>query len=829
MYVREPECSYDRFKHVLNLPITARCAELTVLLDRATIIELQGVFPYLVENIFGPQGEVSWNLRGITSANWCEESRQLLHFLSPCGPLFKTIYTLLKDPATKYNFSLTYLPSKVRQILDNASAHSFYSDLVHVNPQNNQVLSLRLNPFDYYMFHFGYYLINPWHQRSSTINYSWNTVYYELCCNYMMHFLPTDTSPVLPLINYNGKNPYQTIPPIQRKNLGTSLLSPKVLNKSVEDYSFHQNLDKHPRNEIWRSESVLTIFIDIWLYNDQISSQNQSLNNSLNLSYNNPSVMPFLHYNELPTGEYMRIVRVLIKQIHAFSASANADDTHLGELKKNVIPMVQGKFYVFIRNLVHRWPLDGSFRLVLELWLSYIQPWRYPPDHISKPLNIKPPNPDAEDIALVQSSPVDQHYLPFIVDNLLAYVVIFQQLLPRFSRVDLVSPKMATMLYRITKVFNQPNLVNLLKEVENCVENNHSPSHSYNNPHWTNSLPPLSPTSTWSTNTMNTSGILKLNSSEKHTYTLKQDTSSFCKSYISGQKKWACAIKQKIYELEGPTFCYKPLFTKPPASEVFDIIYHLKKSISISQQIINQKKQEHAKQFAGVMGFIRGLFEAPVVNDEFSLNDRMKVPSYLEFSLNNLIDIFEINEVNETEQDLTQNRFDVSNDLTFLTPSKVKERVKKIKYEGDPDLMPIMSTENTFLVRVLYQLALKINEQFGLHFSRLYSLPTFKGRLTRQLLCEPITVFSYDKTVQGSPRVAKRLPPRVSFRQLASYKFLVYFFIGAVILKLFGYGFVFYTIFVLFFYFILKCIKAIPRRHMYPTEGFCNIIFNGSF
>jgi hypothetical protein len=69
-----------------------------------------------------------------------------------------------------------------------------------------------------------------------------------------------------------------------------------------------------------------------------------------------------------------------MKQLHAFSASAKIDDTHMCELKKIAIPMVEGKFYIFLRNLIHRWPLDGSFRLLLELWLTYIQPWRYPPD-----------------------------------------------------------------------------------------------------------------------------------------------------------------------------------------------------------------------------------------------------------------------------------------------------------------------------------------------------------------------------------------------------------------------------------------------------------------
>lgn len=46
----------------------------------------------------------------------------------------------------------------------------------------------------------------------------------------------------------------------------------------------------------------------------------------------------------------------------------------------------------------------------------------------------------------------NRSHLSFIAENLLCYVVIFEQLLPRFCRVDLVSPKISLMLYRITKV-----------------------------------------------------------------------------------------------------------------------------------------------------------------------------------------------------------------------------------------------------------------------------------------------------------------------------------------------------------------------------------------
>lgn len=45
-----------------------------------------------------------------------------------------------------------------------------------------------------------------------------------------------------------------------------------------------------------------------------------------------------------------------------------------------ILPSVQGKIYTFLRKAIHHWPLDSSFRLILEAWLSFIQPWRYVPE-----------------------------------------------------------------------------------------------------------------------------------------------------------------------------------------------------------------------------------------------------------------------------------------------------------------------------------------------------------------------------------------------------------------------------------------------------------------
>lgn len=73
-------------------------------------------------------------------------------------------------------------------------------------------------------------------------------------------------------------------------------------------------------------------------------------------------------------------------------------------------------------------------------------------DNVHVCRNKKELNSDVDDITSASQYSVDREYLLFIAENLLTYVVIFQQLLPRFGRVDLISPKMSLMLYRITKV-----------------------------------------------------------------------------------------------------------------------------------------------------------------------------------------------------------------------------------------------------------------------------------------------------------------------------------------------------------------------------------------
>lgn len=126
-------------------------------------------------------------------------------------------------------------------------------------------------------------------------------------------------------------------------------------------------------------------------------------------------------------------------------------------LRQLAQPLLNAQMYSFLRSLLNRWPLDNSFSVVLELWLSFIQPWRYSFERLRD---------QEEAIHYMDNQPIQRPFDSFVKENMLSYTQIFIQLLPRFERLDLCSVKNASMMHRLLKVFSQSNLVDLLRANE---------------------------------------------------------------------------------------------------------------------------------------------------------------------------------------------------------------------------------------------------------------------------------------------------------------------------------------------------------------------------
>lgn len=738
---------------VLAQPLPVRCDTISQLVDECTNKELDTIFTALVHDVFGITNQIGWGLRSIQYHTHATEYELLFKFLHPHGPVFRLCYKLLADCYRKYEYQLIYLPKKVKQCIEDGNVPSFYIDKLLFDHKSRTPLALALNPFEYYMFHFAYHLVNPWLHVTceGNPNNNWQTLYLRLAEEYLTVFLPCDGSPILPPTPYYvGQGPTRTMqihtmarPPVRTPTLFRQSV---LLKQSPTVNTLHTTTQTSPHVEIWRSELILQLCLDFWLttsdtdnvwYHPQLWSTPPTHTLQQNISGQYIST-PLWNQQLLPSGEHLRVVRFFVKHLHYFANSHIEDSGAMDELKRVILPSSQCKLYQFLRQTMQHWPLDYSFRLILETWLSYIQPWRYS-DYKS--------GSHGDDRPTV----VERRWLPFIAENLLAYTLVFQELIIRFCRIDLATPKNALMLFRVTKVFAQPNLNLLIKEAEESISEGGS---------------------------------------------------------RTSCSKWGGIVRTHFLELEGPGFVYQPLFSSETQAKVVNFIAQIKQTEQIAQRRVEAETSSSSES-----GILSWLFPS-ISSSEYTVDERKKVFTFLAASITNLSAIFCLDEATITHQTSVLNNttpstpdLNVTPNIMNLTPADMNRSLNDIKYQGDPDLHPVRSYESTFLVRLLYQAATWINCMYSFEIRELYARDDLIGGIARQLLWGPTVIYRYDKRKPGySPRVQVTLPPRLSLRYWANQRVLVSFFVYALLGKfILGYP----IVFVWFVIFFLWCVFLI--------------------
>lgn len=260
------------------------------------------------------------------------------------------------------------------------------------------------------------------------------SAYFSLTAEYITCFLPASPDSVVFPLNILGT--IKVSPPMQiNSNAALPARAPvyiklSALNRHLPNLSSTRVAEAAPRNNAWRTESVLYLFIDTWLRNT------------------------FDQTIDMPSIEFMHLVRVLVKQVHAFGNAADADNTPMAELRKLAQPMMSAQMFSFLKGLISRWALDGSFQAVQELWLSHIQPWRYTHDR------------DYSFPGRVSEIVISPKFESFIQENIRDYTQVFVSLMPRYEQLDLSSIRDVMLVYRLIKVFGQPRLVDILRRAE---------------------------------------------------------------------------------------------------------------------------------------------------------------------------------------------------------------------------------------------------------------------------------------------------------------------------------------------------------------------------
>ncbi|KAM6423000.1 sphingomyelin phosphodiesterase 4 isoform 2-T2 [Liasis olivaceus] len=730
----------------LNKAFAQRCHDLMTIIEDFPAKELHAIFPWLVESIFGSlDGIISgWNLRSLQGRTNYTEYNVALDFLAPGGPMMKLVYKLQAEEY-RYDFPVFYLPGPVKTSIQERILPecSLYHNKVQFPPAGGLNLNLVLNPYEYYMFYFAISLLTQRNiSTTSPINMS-NSAYFILVDRYLKWFLPIEGSvPPIPSSEPGGvvPSPAPRSPAMPFTSYG---MHPASLLKRHVAHQTSVNADPASQ-EIWRSETLLQVFVEMWLHHYSLDMYQKMQS-------------PHIKESFKPTEEHVLVIRLLLKHLHAFSNSVKSEPispsghshtaSPLEEFKRIVIPrFAQQKLYIFLQHCFGHWPLDASFRAVLEMWLSYLQPWRYAPE---KQL------PSTE--TLPRS--VSEKWDPFIQENLLLYTKLFVSFLNRALRTDLVSPKNALMVFRVAKVFAQPHLAEMIQRGERL--------------------------------------FLEADLALPHRQHRLFVSPFLVGSFLSGRTPTitdaSFKVKSHVYSLEGQDFQYKQMF----GTEVRNLVLRLAQLISQAQQSARSLSDHSAEAGAG-QSFLSWFWFGPCdLNGSYMGNDIddmgqesiRKTDEYLEKALEYLCQIFRLNEAqlsqlilnwgvapDENGKKLLPDCIEDEDGLT-LTPLGRYQIINglrrfQIEYQGDPELQPIRSYESTTLVRLLFRLSLAINERLGSQMERLCAREDFLGSFCRYHLTNPSLVAK----VRRSPRTkwpsGRIQQPRVSLRFLASYRTL---------------------------------------------------------
>ncbi|XP_033996406.1 sphingomyelin phosphodiesterase 4 isoform X5 [Trematomus bernacchii] len=737
-------------------PLLHRCQDLVKIIDDYPAKELHVIFPWLVETVFGSLDGIlgGWNLRLLQARS--HEYNIALEFLSPSGPMMKLVYKLQAEEY-KYEIPVNYLPGPVKACIQQGVLPEcpLFHNKLQFPLSGLLTLNLALNPFEFFMFNFAYCLITPkpppQQQGSST-----DSAYFVLVDMYLKYFLPSEGSvPPSPFSDSRGS---VTAPSPRSTSVsfsGYGVHSPSLLKHHI----FQQpSVNADPAaQEIWRSETLLQMFVEVWLHHYSLEMYQK---------LQSPQVKePFS-----PTEEHVLVVRLLVKNLHAFSNSLKPDQltssppthshthTHtspLEEFKRVVVQrFVQQKLYLFLQHCFGHWPLDASFRAVLETWLSYIQPWRYTGEKI---------NPQAD-----QNRTVPEKWESFVQENLLMYTKLFQVLLNRAVRTDLVNAKNALMVFRVSKVFAQPNLADMIQKGEQLFL---EPEHV-------------------------------LHHRQPRGYLTPNQGGSFLSSRQRVVTDMVFRVKSHVYALEGQDCQYKQMFGNELRGAVMKLIQIIAQARQTAKRI-----SDHSNEVAASNSFLSwfGVGSSDLNNTfsgaepEESGECLKKTHEFLDRALEHLCQIFKLNQGQLTQlistlgscqdegnckqlPDCIQGENGLM--LTDLGRKQIisGQRRFDIQYQGDPELQPIRSYESALLVRLLYRVSSLINLRFGAHMDAVCSRPDFPGRLCRHFLSDGDSAPRLNQSPLSRRWSERPRRPRLSLRRLASFRTLM------VLLLIYGLG-----------------------------------------
>uniref|UniRef100_A0A7M5V7G6 Sphingomyelin phosphodiesterase 4 n=1 Tax=Clytia hemisphaerica TaxID=252671 RepID=A0A7M5V7G6_9CNID len=427
--------------------IRDRCEEVTKVLQMVSVTELRELFPLLLHDLFGYQNLPNWGFHYLEPRSYPVDYNAMKIFLGPKGILFKIIDKLMTDHDAIFQLPFEILPSGISEAIMKNQVPLFYQH--KMQNQLNGSIVINLNPTEYYFALFSYFVL---HQKTLQLKSDWTGVedvlYVHLFESYLNEYLPlhqadntnlqttTSLSSATSIKQHGSRSSMSSLWRSPDLHFATTTTNTKL--SSTSSYVDHLS---GGGNQSTDTETVLQLVTDFWL------------------AFNSEEFIQKEEEYKLPSLDHSRMVRILIKYLHSYlnSCQKNAgvqgfsDRSPSEELQKLVIPsIVYDKLYSYLLHCFNHWPLDSSFRMILETWLSFIQPWRYQTNQN----NVSTDDFDGDITS----------WRTFIQTNSHFYSGLLSVFLLRALKYDLMAIQDVQLIYRVAKVLSQPALMEILHE-----------------------------------------------------------------------------------------------------------------------------------------------------------------------------------------------------------------------------------------------------------------------------------------------------------------------------------------------------------------------------
>jgi sphingomyelin phosphodiesterase 4 len=638
----------------------------------------------------------------------------------------------LESTNSLYEFPISCLPPPTQLSLTEGQVPPLYHDKVdHTSPTK-----LHLTAFEYYIFHFAYYLIflqtKP--QPAPSATPLQDCLYSHLLDAYLNHFLPPlgTLPPVLMMTSKQQGSPHRH-----------GHTTPGFISCHPGELRAGGGTEAHAEEReapLGQAEVVVQVLVEFWLNQNKYNGRHGD-------------ILAQAQNRFVPNEEHLLLTRRLVRHVHYFTNGSASGSPYnflnplTDDFRRSIIPtFIHKRLYYFLRYSFRHLPLDNTFRYFLELWLTYIQPWRY----------TDPLRPSSENKESLESLP--RRWKAFVLDNFPFYSTLLVEIIGRSFQMDLTSDPGIVLLYRVTKVFAQPGLMDYINYGECLLVDSDL---SYSSP---GNAPAVD----------------------------------------------ACSLKALFMELDGPLFTYQPLLLDNNTLSAVQLLVekvqeargmlssHLNSSanLCLSQQqsppppppltpITPTSPALHPsnrwwKSVGGLFSVDGGGSPAPS-SPPRPTSDLGKLQSLLETTEANLITMFGISSPPKlsptdsspqwhqtTPPSLSPLRLAYSTaaaghtpftespkslepeyvrDTAQLTPRGKMQLIQgfrkssnlKVPYLGDPLLQPVRSYENTTLVRVLHSCSLYLNERFARQLQSVGVSNSFLSGVAKQFLSPPFT------------------------------------------------------------------------------------------